>query len=88
MKSLIGMMVVLGSLNAFAQGGMEAHPCKEIKAKCEAAGFKVGDHKDKKGLYKDCMQPIMSGQTVAGVSVTAEEINSCKTKHAEQKAKK
>ena len=61
------------------------HPCKAIKEACEAAGFKLGDHKDKKGLWKDCIEPIKNGQTVAGVTVPATEIEACKAKKAEKK---
>ena len=61
------------------------HPCKAIKEACEAAGFKVGDHKDKKGLWKDCIEPIKAGQTVAGVTVSAAEIEACKAKKESHK---
>lgn len=79
MKSLITAMVLLGSVSAFA-GHEDSKPCKEIKMACESAGFKKGDHKDKKGLYKDCFQPIMSGQTVAGVTVGTDVVSACKEK--------
>lgn len=79
MKSLITALVLLGSVSAFA-GHEDSKPCKEIKEACESAGFKIGDHKDKKGLMKDCMHPIMSGQSVAGVTVSADVIAACKAK--------
>ncbi|MDG0816644.1 hypothetical protein [Bdellovibrio svalbardensis] len=81
MKSLIAAMIVFGSVNAFAQKG--EHPCKEIKSACESAGFVKGEHKEKKGLYKDCMQPVMAGQSVAGVNVSADVVSACKAKKAE-----
>jgi hypothetical protein len=89
MKALVMGLIVLSSVHAFASHNEEHHPCKEIKAACEAAGFKKGDHKTNgKGLYKDCLQPIAEGKSVAGVNVTAEQISSCKAKMEEKKAAK
>lgn len=85
MKSLIAAMIVLGSVSAFAQKG--EHPCQQIKSACESAGFVKGDHKEKKGLYKDCMQPVLQGQSVAGVNVGADVVAACKAKKAEHQKK-
>jgi hypothetical protein len=77
------------SVSVFAEEKhVDGHPCKQIKSACEAAGFIKGGHKDKKGLHLDCMKPILDGQAVAGVSVSAEQISACKIKQAEHKAKK
>jgi hypothetical protein len=88
MKTLLLTLIVLGSGSSFAQSTGTApagktHPCQQVKSACESAGFVKGDHKDKKGLYKDCMQPLMAGQSVAGVSVGADVISACKAKKAE-----
>ncbi|HEY8272260.1 MAG TPA: hypothetical protein VIG33_15320 [Pseudobdellovibrionaceae bacterium] len=77
MKSLVAIFVLLGSSGAFAQG-KESRPCQQIKSACEAAGFIKGGHKEKKGLYKDCLEPIMAGQSVAGVMIGADLITACK----------
>ncbi|MGZ3744063.1 MAG: hypothetical protein ACXWRE_06945 [Pseudobdellovibrionaceae bacterium] len=79
MKVLITALILLGSINTFAQGN-EGKPCLEIKSACEAAGFKKGGHKEKKGLYKDCLQPILAGQSVAGVTVGSQVVIACKEK--------
>lgn len=79
MKSLMTAMILLGSVSAFANHE-GAKPCQEINLACQSAGFKKGDHKDKKGLMKDCMQPILNGQAVAGVSVSADVVSACKAK--------
>lgn len=86
MKNLVMALVVLGSVSAFANEGKN-HPCKEVKAACEAAGFKKGDHKNNKGLWKDCIDPVMEGKSVAGVTIGSDVIAACKEKHAEKKAK-
>ena len=61
-------------------------PCKKIKEACESAGFVKGDHKDGKGLWKDCISKIKAGATIPGVNVTPEDVNACKAKVAKKKA--
>ena len=46
---------------AFAEEG----PCKQIKDACTTAGFIKGEAKEGKGLWKDCVDPIMQGTTAA-----------------------
>jgi hypothetical protein len=84
MKSLLAALIVLGSVSAFANSD-KSEPCKEIKSACESAGFQKDHHKEKKGLYKDCMQPILGGQSVAGVSVSADLVSACKAKKEAKK---
>ena len=64
------------------------HPCEKIKTACESAGFVKGDHKDKKGLYIDCMKPFLEGQSVSGVSINSDDVSACKEKRAKDKDKK
>jgi hypothetical protein len=58
------------------------HPCRAIAELCKAAGFVKGGASTGKGLLKNCMEPIMSGQAVSGVSVSADEVQACKAKKA------
>jgi hypothetical protein len=62
-------------------------PCKRIVTACEAAGFVKGGHKSKdhpkKGLWKDCFRPIITGQKVEGVTVDAKDIQGCSAKKSE-----
>lgn len=88
---LLGTLLTLATSAGLAntdEDVKEGHPCHKIKAACEAAGFIKGHHKEKKGLYKDCMQPIMQGQTVAGVTVAPADLEACKAKKAEHHEKK
>ncbi|UYL08100.1 hypothetical protein B9G69_013700 [Bdellovibrio sp. SKB1291214] len=87
MKSLVMALVLMGSVSAFANDGHggKDHPCAKVKAACEAAGFKQGAHKDKKGLWKDCVDPVMEGKSVAGVTVATSDIEACKMKKEEKK---
>ncbi|MEI6398344.1 MAG: hypothetical protein WCO71_06220 [Pseudomonadota bacterium] len=79
--SAIGVAAVARAAEGAEHG--KNHPCKAIEAACVAAGFKKGDHKDKKGLWVDCVKPIMDGSTVAGVTVPADAVAACKEKKAE-----
>lgn len=66
----------------------EEGPCKKVMDACKAADFAKGDHKMKKGLFKDCMQPILAGQSVAGVTIEADVVAACKAiKDAKHKTK-
>ncbi len=82
MKFTLSLFLLVGSLLGTSVIANDAKPCHVIKEACEAGGYKKGGHKtDKKGLKVDCIQPIMAGQTVAGVNVTADQVAACKAKH-------
>jgi hypothetical protein len=55
-------------------------PCKDILAACNAAGYFLGGHKKgpNKGEWIDCMDPILKGQSVAGVTVDPAVVTACK----------
>jgi hypothetical protein len=58
----------------------DAHPCKNLETACKAAGFYKGGSDSGKGLYKDCIEPIANGKTIAGITVEKADIDSCKAK--------
>lgn len=92
MKKTTLFLALVGSLLVLNQAQAESQPCKEIKAACEAAGFTKGGHKPKtnsfKGLYKDCILKIRDGETVPGVTISAETVAACKAKKAKRGAKR
>ena len=94
MKKMIMIVTLLAVSQVFASenAGGNNKPCLEVKKACEAAGFAKGKHKEgDKGLHKDCMQKLANGETVEGVTVSADVIAACKQKredHKERKAKK
>jgi hypothetical protein len=59
---------------------IEDHSCMRLESDCLAAGYVKGDHKAKKGLYADCMQPLMNGQMPAGITASPDDIAACKAK--------
>ena len=92
MKFNSKLAVVLISVSiAFASPVFAAqavqHPCKKIEVACQSAGYLKRHHKDGKGFWKDCMQPILAGQTVTGVTVDAADIQSCQERRAKSKKK-
>ena len=74
----------LGSI-AQAHEGKDKNPsCVKIKEACKSAGYVKGGHKeDNKGLWKDCIGPIMKdGKKIEGVSgYTDEDVAACKAAH-------
>lgn len=79
---VISFLLPLGF--AEAEGGKKKHeahqgPCAQIVQACRAAGFKKGKLEPKR-LYKHCVEPLLSGQSVEGVSVSADVIEACRAK--------
>ncbi|MBC7661184.1 MAG: hypothetical protein H7249_15915 [Chitinophagaceae bacterium] len=62
-------------------------PCKQIAEACKTAGFVKGDWKKGDGLWRDCVDPIVQGQTtVAGATkplptVDPVIVSACKEKN-------
>jgi len=60
-------------------------PCRAVEQACKNAGFIQGDWKKGDGLWRDCVDPIMQGQTnVPGAtkplpSVDAKAVADCKS---------
>lgn len=62
-------------------------PCIKLMEACKGAGY-IKSLNQKKSLSKDCLQPLLNGQKVEGVTVNADDIEACKAKKAEVKSKK
>lgn len=89
MKLFLAFVLSVISTVSFAnEGGPKTGPCKKIVDACSAAGFKRGEHKDKKGLWKDCVEPLKEGQSVAGVNIDKSDIEACKSKREKMKNKR
>lgn len=76
----------------FAAEGNRPHPCRELreaaKKACQASGkFEKGKHKEGKGLYMDCVKPLVHGKTVEGVTLDASLVKACQDNRAARKAK-
>jgi hypothetical protein len=95
-KFVLTLIVAFGvaSMSAFADNapnagnsGKAPGPCNQIAAACKSAGFIQGDWKKGDGLWRDCVDPIVQGQTtVTGAtkplpSVDPAVVAACKAKH-------
>ncbi len=91
MKNVIlTSIVLLTILTTFAAENTEQHdsPCIKIMDACKIAGYNKSVAGDKKSLSKNCIQPLLNGQKVEGVSVNQEDVDACKLKKSEIKTKK
>jgi hypothetical protein len=60
---------------------MSSTPCKNIKSACEAAGYSKNGTAGKH-MWKDCLKPVLLGQSIAGVTVDAGDVQACRQKVA------
>ena len=73
MKSMISLVVLalaITSVGAQAKG-KGGGPCKKIEKACKAA------HHPK---HKDCLDKILAGESVPGVTADAGDVEACKAK--------
>lgn len=84
--SLFAVLFVSPQLKAEDAAEHHDGPCIKIMEACKNAGFGAkASAADKKSLSKSCIQPLLAGQKVAGVTVDASDISACKAKKAELK---
>lgn len=62
--------------------------CIKIMEACKAAGYNKSLLTEKKSLSKNCLQPLLDGQKVEGVTLDSKDIEACKAKKLEVKLKK
>ena len=82
MKSIFTF--IIGLLVCFNGTAFAAKPCEAIEKACKAAGFYKGGNVSGKGLYLNCLQPIIEGKTVPNVTVSEADIKTCQVKAKEK----
>ncbi len=88
MKMMSLLLIVLLAFNLSA-AEKKVNSWKKIETACKSAGFVKGAHKkDGKGLYEDCLKPVVEGKMIEGVTVEASDIEACKAKHEKRVAKR
>ncbi len=81
MKKIIGLAVLSAALctSSLTFAGdlsqLMDSSCRDVVKACKAGGYTRGG--DKK-LWKECMHPIMLGQTVKDVTVDANKVKACR----------
>jgi hypothetical protein len=55
-----------GPLYAQAAKPSANDPCAQVESACKSAGFHNGGSKEGKGLWSDCIDPLMKGHPVIG----------------------
>ena len=80
--SILMLLAVLIATPSFAKGN---GPCKQIIQSCEAGGYTKGGQGQKR-LWKNCVKPLKSGQTVTGVSVEPSVVQACVAKKSHNHA--
>jgi len=78
LSSLLVLTTLLFSSTTFAFGTdmMSDSSCGAIVKACKAAGF-ARSSEDKR-FWKDCMQPVLLGKSVKGVTVSADQVKACR----------
>jgi hypothetical protein len=56
-------------------------PCRALREAaidaCSAAHFEKGKHKERRGLFKDCVKPLTEGKAVEGVTIDPALVTAC-----------
>ncbi len=81
-RYFLALMIVFSTGSSFVKADEtdQETPCKKIIDACKASIVSKNDGNDKKGLFKDCVRPIMKGEKIAGVNITATEVDACRAK--------
>lgn len=85
--SWVRAFVFAAGFGFFAASSIQAAgPCQQVVQACRGAGFIKGAWKQGKGLWVNCVNPIMQGTQATGAtlslpSVSPGVISSCKAKH-------
>ena len=74
---IVHIIFVLMAMFATQQVFAESKSCETIANSCLDAGFIKSESTDK-GIWNDCMKPIILGKTVSGVTVDSAVVKSCR----------
>jgi hypothetical protein len=84
----IGSIVALVGSIALAVTAPITESCQQISNACVDAGFLVGRTAPKgKKLFRDCVQPILDGKTISGVTIDPAVVADCQARGSQHKKK-
>jgi hypothetical protein len=77
--SLMVFAAIFMAHPVFADDDMNLNdkPCGTIVKSCKDAGYTHHGDKEKK-FWKGCMQPLLLGKTVSGISVDEKDVKTCR----------
>ena len=76
-RTILMLMAIVAAQQVFAADSARDKSCSTIADACLAAGF-VKTESTTKGIWHDCMRPVILGKTVSGVSINASVVKSCR----------
>jgi hypothetical protein len=76
-RTVLMLMAILAAQQVFAANSASEKSCSTIADACLAAGF-VKTESTTKGIWHDCMRPVILGKTVSSVSIDASVVKSCR----------
>ena len=87
-RSVLMIVALVVTQQVFADDAMSADSsgnktCDAIAKTCLAAGF-VKTESATKGIWGDCMEPVILGKAVAGVTVEPADVKSCRAHKIEK----
>ncbi len=80
-----GLALGLGGSAWAEETSSQPGACRPIAAACQAAGYSW-DAKEK-NLRRDCLRPLVWGESVAGVTVQPADVQTCRAHIQEQRHK-
>lgn len=76
-RAVIAIIALFIAQSSFANVSDTNKSCEMIANACLSGGFvKAGD--PGKTFWRDCMKPILLGQTITGVNVSAKDAMACR----------
>jgi hypothetical protein len=76
-RMILMVIALLGTQQIFADDVPGDKSCGSIADACLAAGF-VKTESATKGIWQDCMRPVILGQTVSGVTIDPAVVKTCR----------
>lgn len=79
-------LTLLYSSTSFAAADHADGSCIKLMEACKAAGYNKSILSENKSLSKNCLQPLLNGEKVEGVTVDPKDVEACKVKKTEIKS--
>lgn len=75
--ALLVVMLIAQPVFAYEDMSSNDKPCMAIVKACLDAGY-TRDGSEGKEFWKDCMEPLIMGKKVTGITVDAKDVKACR----------